>query len=261
MSWSAIWIAATVLGSAALPVSAQVGWGASGNGSELTINVTASVPAQITQVTGAPYSGQTSSETVQTLPDGTHLTHQAARGVTTYRDSMGRVRTELPMFPNHPGGLSFTMVQVSDPVGGYFYVIDSVNQVVHRIVARSSGPSMPHSPSPASRTLPDGTEITVESLGTSTLLGVPVAGTKATTTYPAGSRLGNDRPVTATNEIWTSPQLGVVISSTNSQPGGNVNTMTMKNFSTAEPDPSLFAVPAGYKVVDETGGFTIKVTR
>jgi hypothetical protein len=179
----------------------------------------------------------------------------------TYRDSAGRVRTERPMFPNQNGGLNFTMVQVADPVAGYFYVIDSANQVAHRMVAQSSGPSKPNSPNPTSRTLPDGTEITVESLGTSTMLGVPVVGTKTTTTYPVGSRLGKDRPVTATNESWTSPRLGVLISSTNSQPAGSVTAMTMKDFNTAEPDPALFTVPSGYKIVDETGGFTIKVTK
>jgi hypothetical protein len=176
----------------------------------------------------------------------------------TYRDSMGRVHTERSMFANQDW---FTLVQVADPVAGYFYVINPVSQVAHRMVAQSSGPSKPNSPSPKSRTRPDGTEITVESIGTSTILGVPVVGTKTTTTYPIGSRLGNDRPVAATNEYWTSPQLGVLISSTQSQPRGIVTTMTMKNLSTAEPDPALFTVPAGYKVVDETGEFTIKVTK
>lgn len=52
-----------------------------------------------------------------------------------------------------------------------------------------------------------------------------------------------------------------VIAFTDSQPGANVITMKMQNFSTAEPDPTLFVVPPGYKVVDETGGFTIKVAK
>src|SRR5262249_41034701 len=141
------------------------------------------------------------------------------------------------------------------------YVIDSVNQVAHRMVAQSTGPSKPNSPSLGNRTLPNGTSMAVESLGTSTMLGVPVVGVKITTTYPVGSRLGNDRPVTATTESSTSPQLGLLISSTNSQPGGVVTTTTIKDFSTAEPSLALFTVPAGYKIVDETGAFTIKVTK
>jgi hypothetical protein len=52
-----------------------------------------------------------------------------------------------------------------------------------------------------------------------------------------------------------------MLSSTNSQLGSNVATRTMQNFSTAEPDPTLFKIPASYKIVDENGGFTIKVTK
>jgi len=53
----------------------------------------------------------------------------------------------------------------------------------------------------------------------------------------------------------------VVLESQLSQPGGNVTTTKMKEFSAAEPDPAPFAVPVGYKVVDETGEFTCKVTK
>jgi len=242
------------------PASAQIGWGASGNGNELTINMSAAVPVRIQQITGAPYSGQQNTESVQTLPDGTHLTRPSVDRGMTYRDSMGRVRIERPMFPNRQGGFNFTMVQVQDPVAGYFYVIDSANQVVHRMQAQTTGPARPAIPNLTNQTLKDGTEITVEPLGNSTISGVAVVGSKTTTTHPAGSRLGNDRPVTTTGETWWAPSLGLVMSSTTSQPGGNVSTMTMQNFSTAEPDPTLFAIPAGYKTVDETGGFTFKVT-
>jgi hypothetical protein len=33
----------------------------------------------------------------------------------------------------------------------------------------------------------------------------------------------------------------------------------MKDFTAAEPDPTLFMIPAGYQIVDETGPFTITV--
>ena len=266
MRFSTVLIAAMLI-VAALPASAQIGWGASRNGNELTININATVPVQIQQITGAPYSGQENNQSAQTLTDGTHLTRPSVDdGAKTYRDSMGRIRIERPMFPNR---LNFTMVQVQDPVAGYFYVIDSANQVVHRMQAQTMGPVRPSIPNPTSQTLKNGTEITVEPLGSSTISGVAVVDTKTTTTYPAGvfvmatknRQLSNDRPVTTTDETWWAPSLGLMLSSTNSQPGGNVATRTMQNFSTAEPDPTLFKIPAGYKIVDETGGFTIKVTK
>lgn len=269
MRFSTVLIAAMLI-VAALPASAQIGWGASRNRNELTININATVPVQIQQITGAPYSGQENNQSVQTLTDGTHLTRPSVDdGAMTYRDSMGRIRIERPMFPNRQGELNFTMVQVQDPVAGYFYVIDSANQVVHRMQAQTMGPVRPSIPNPTSQTLKNGTEITVEPLGSSTISGVAVMGTKTTTTYPAGvlsvgtktTLWSNDRPVTTTDETWWAPSLGLMLFSTNSQPGGNVATRTMQNFSTAEPDPTLFKIPAGYKIVDENGGFTIKVSK
>jgi hypothetical protein len=41
-------------------------------------------------------------------------------------------------------------------------------------------------------------------------------------------------------------------------PNGDTS-MTMKDFSIEEPDPTLFQVPAGYQIVDETGQFTITI--
>jgi len=35
--------------------------------------------------------------------------------------------------------------------------------------------------------------------------------------------------------------------------------MSMSDLSTAEPDAALFQIPAGYKIVDETGSFTFTV--
>ena len=48
-------------------------------------------------VTGAPYSAENVSEHVQTLADGTHIT-STPPGMKVYRDSMGRTRTERPVF-------------------------------------------------------------------------------------------------------------------------------------------------------------------
>lgn len=217
-------------------------------------------------VTGAPYSGRMSSESVQTLADGTHLKNPGMPESATYRDGQGRMRTERELF-GAPGGnqkIRFTLIEIQDPVARCRYLIDSVNRVAHR-TAFNPGPSAPVAlaPSfgkPSSSTLPDGTTVTIEPLGNQVLSGVTVVGTRDTSVHPAGSRLGNDRPVTTINELWMSPQLGVIVSSTNLSPSGNKMTMMLKDVSVAEPDPSLFQVPAGYQIVDETGPFTIHIT-
>lgn len=108
--------------------------------------------------------------------------------------------------------------------------------------------------------MPNGVTISMEPLGTAIVAGVSAVGRKTTTTRPPGSALGNDRPVTTVSEMWTDPQTNVEVQWTTSGPTG-VNTMTMKNYSDAEPDPALFQIPAGYQVVDETGSFKVVLPR
>jgi len=91
------------------------------------------------------------------------------------------------------------------------------------------------------------------------MFGVTVVGAKVTTVRPASVNR-NNVPVpasTTTVETWTSPQLGVVVYSKQSNSDGTEYTTTLKDLSTAEPDPFLFHVPAGYSVVDELTSFTI----
>jgi hypothetical protein len=66
-----------------------------------------------------------------------------------------------------------------------------------------------------------------------------VTGTRNTFTYPVGSRIGNDQPVTTTSEDWVSPRLRINVYSQNTSYDGAVSTTTLKDFSIAEPDPSF----------------------
>jgi hypothetical protein len=214
------------------------------NGKTATVTLTpGQVPVIFHVVAGAPYSGREHTES-----QGAHAGNS---DVTTYRDARGRVRTERPVFPT----MAFRLVEVSDPVANCLYVFDPAHRVAHRLplLPNTSARRTPD-PEPA-RTLPDGTVVTSEPLGTRTISGVPVTGTKTTSVHPAGSRVG-----TTTAEIWRSPDLGIVVYATNSSSGGSVSTQTILDLSTKEPDPALFQVPAGYRVVEETGTFTISLT-
>jgi len=118
---------------------------------------------------------------------------------------------------------------------------------------------MAANPMPA-RTMENGATMKNENLGTQTIFGVAAVGTRNTTTYPVGTFQGNDQPVIQVNENWRSVQYGLTLRSSNSGVNGDTTT-TMKDFSIEEPDPSLFQVPAGYQIVDESGEFTITIPR
>jgi hypothetical protein len=234
--------------------------------------------ATVFVTTGAPYAGRTSSQTIRTLANGTHLTQQSFDQPMTYRDTMGRTRTDLEktrtpeMMPaaaaaNFPPQI-MRLPEITDPVAGYRIILDPVHQIAHRVAVQARQNQAPNPNVTAriaanqmpARTREDGATVKSENLGTQAIFGVTAIGQRTTTTYPVGTYQGNDQPVTQMNENWRSVQYGLALRSLNSGPNGDT-TMTMKDFSLDEPDPSLFQIPAGYQIVDETGEFTITIPR
>jgi len=248
-------------------------------------------------VAGAPYSGEQISERAQTLVDGTHITEEPRSQFHVYRDSAGRTRMERSYVmrqqaqPDAP-----IIIEINDPVEGCQYILDTVNQVAHRSTfqtppqgsstlaaggafgggvsagemvfsAPASGVPLPgpgptvaagvRGPLSAAGVRP---EFSTESLGTKVIEGVLSEGKRTSAVYAAGT-VGNDRPFTTTMEIWTSPDLKVMILARNYDPRSGESVTRLTNLSRAEPDPGLFRVPAGYRIVDETGPFTIKISR
>jgi hypothetical protein len=95
--------------------------------------------------------------------------------------------------------------------------------------------------------LSKGAQPKTESLGTKTLEGVQVTGTRTTSTIPAGT-IGNDRDLNIIRETWYSSELKLVIQSTQSDPRFGETTYTLKNIQQGSPDVTLFQVPANYTI-------------
>jgi hypothetical protein len=246
----------------------------SGNGGQTTFNYNYPAGAMVPVIANAPYSGHTSSQNVRTLASGIHLNMQNGNQPMAYRDSMGRTRTDAlmsqaPMIA--PAAANFKphvmrLPEITDPVAGFRYVIDDANRIAYRIKIQARKEQVRPAPAarpPVAQTTPrareNGVTFQNESLGTQTMFGITVTGQRETTTYLPGTYQGNDGPLTSVSETWRSDQYRMVLLSKNSQPDGSESTTTMKDFSPTEPDPTLFMVPAGYQIVDETGPFTITV--
>jgi hypothetical protein len=215
------------------------------------------------QVTGKPYSGEQTIESVQTLADGTHI-KQTLMVQKVYRDSQGRTRTERQMrifsAGNHPD--MPTMIDISDPVAQVEYSFSTQNKTVRREeMAAAKGrigqfsQTIP-APTVAVQSIPPSDpsrpQFKTEKLDPQTMEGLVVEGRRTTVTYPVGS-MGNDREFVTTNELWTSPELGVMILSKNSDPRRGEQVQQLTQISRDEPDPTLFQPPAGYDIVDEKG--------
>ncbi|HVW07390.1 MAG TPA: hypothetical protein VHC90_02350 [Bryobacteraceae bacterium] len=195
-------------------------------------------------VTGAPYSGH----------------RRSADGPGEYRDSFGRVRAD----PAQVGGGSSRMprlVRIDDPVAGYIYILDPEAHTAYREKAEYRAVPFQSFTQPAgTRTAPNGSTTTVEDLGTQTISGVTATGQRETTTSPPGTLNQNDKPIVMVNERWIDPKTGVQILAKNTTFRGDMITISMPDYKEGDPDPALFQVPAGYKIVDETGPFTFTAT-
>jgi hypothetical protein len=196
----------------------------------------------------------------QTLADGSH-TDQTITAMIA-RDSDGRtVRTQ-----NLSNGTTVTMI--FDPVAGTHIHYNSDTKVAHVMtlpaalppgaaLAMGSGFSTSVA-GPAvsgffsqrgsvSAQASDTPSITTESLGTKTIDGIQVAGTRSTRTIPVGA-IGNDKELTITHETWHSAELNLDLLSIQNDPRFGQTTYSLTDIQRSEPEAALFQVPPDYKI-------------
>jgi|ERR1700722_4185807 len=218
-----------------------------------------------------PYSAVQESSTVQTLADGTHIS-RAPVSEKTYRDSQGRTRTERPFCHGIPEAPDAVIIEIHDPVSGYAYILDEQNHVAHRYASptRQSAPPIKPALKASAAEVPSTSAIsrqqspnanqTTESLGSQTMEGVPVEGTRTTIIIPEGSQF-NDRPIAVVSEAWMSPDMNIAILSKHNDPRYGESTTRLTNLELSNPILSLFQPPPDYKIVDETDRITLTFTR
>ncbi|MGB6596480.1 MAG: hypothetical protein WA829_09930 [Candidatus Acidiferrum sp.] len=212
-------------------------------------------------VTGAPFSATASSETTQTLQDGSVI-HRTSQ-VTMYRDSQGRSRHEATFTgvgPLAASGTPKTMVAISDPVAGVHIMLDAQQKVAHKMSFHSHGGANVNTQSSSSFAAKMQAReqkeeaaglLKKESLGTQVIDGVVAQGTRTTHVIPAG-QIGNDKALQVVSEQWYSPDLQIVLKSTRTDPRFGTTTYTVTSIQRNEPAATLFTVPSDYTV--QAGG-------
>jgi hypothetical protein len=89
-------------------------------------------------------------------------------------------------------------------------------------------------------------DVKSESLGSAIIAGQEVTGTRMTDTIPTGME-GNSMPLVIMTETWTTKE-GIIMRWISDDPRRGKTTMEVEEFIPGEPDASLFAPPAGYKI-------------
>jgi hypothetical protein len=81
-----------------------------------------------------------------------------------------------------------------------------------------------------------------------TIEGLRADGKRTVWTIDAG-RIGNEKPITIVNEVWSSPDLGITLRTRDVDPLAGEDTFSVRNVVRGEPDAQLFRVPADYAKV------------
>ncbi len=247
--------------------------------------------ADVEPAKGIPFCATLATEHTQTFADGNRI--HTSNNSSVCRDSEGRTRREAGL--NLLGAAAQTsapkLITIVDPVAGFRYMLDSETKTAHKIPLgppekargitgeavgapekgarvmfyQHVGPGEPGMDAGGDvlftkRTEPasDGPAPAKESLGDQTIEGMHATGTRITTTIPAG-QMGNEQPILITSERWYSPELKATVMTKHSDPWAGELKTQLTNVNTAEPDASLFQVPADYKVLnDKPGPFIIQ---
>jgi hypothetical protein len=203
-------------------------------------------------VKNAPFSARITRESIQLLADGNRIDRKESG--TIARDSVGRTRreTSLPAIgPLAASGAVPHFVFIKDPAAGKSYILDEEKKTAGVMsIISSQGKSFPYKIEKYGLAAEE-PAVSTESLGTKTIEGLSVQGTRTTRTIPAG-RIGNENPIVITTEKWYSPDLQTVVSLTRTDPRFGTTTYQLTSINRADPPQSLFIVPQDYTI--KSGG-------
>jgi hypothetical protein len=219
-----------------------------------------------------PFSATEERETVQVLGDGTRIDKKETDKY--FRDAQGRTRIERD---------NGATIVISDPVAGFSAELNENSKTAHKMIVQmrsgggAVGGAMTAQPNilmmdkmkaemGASRGIagaagPAETMVFTrsvsragepenspsEDLGTQIVNGVPAQGTRSTITIPVG-QIGNDREIRVISERWFSPDLQMLIKSSNNDPRFGETTYQLVNVIQGAQDASLFQIPSDFSV-------------
>jgi hypothetical protein len=207
-----------------------------------------------------PYTAEFKITRVQTLADGSTITHESTQVMA--RDSQGRIYNLSSSKAQNEDQTVRTTVNIDDPgakTHAFWFVpgqrVTVINQIDPGPMSASCGAS---NLVPAAQTAEEQTvKPTREDLGKQTFQGIEARGHRTTTSYPAGA-IGNSAPLASTYEVWFSstPGLsGINVHQVNDDPQAGRTTRELVKFTQGEPDLTMFQPPDGYEtLVQETHG-------
>lgn len=208
----------------------------------------------IPPIPNAPFRATLDTEWVRFAADGGTITLVNERHIA--RDGRGRIYEErwalVPKFHTNGDIPSKMMwIQIADPK---LHTLYNCNTEKHVCELRTYDPASDLTAAqprlPPKTGVVDNGHYAIEDLGARNILGADTLGIRETYQIEPGA-MGNDQPMSSVKEEWHSQELGINLLSIRSGPMIGKQTFTVTELTTAEPDPQLFQLPAGYQVSDQ----------
>lgn len=203
----------------------------------------------VTPVPNVPMTGTVEVESTQVLPDGSTDVKKAFAHIA--RDSRGRIYNERRRLApaSYTGMTPILSSHIYDPETRISVFLDPATHIARQTTL----------PAPATDPAGKGGPVTgvnnpllqEEDLGTQTVESLLVHGIRKSQTIPAKAN-GTGKAIVVVDEYWYSEELRLNMMVKHNDPRTGQQIVTITQVDRAEPDPAMFEVPAGYKVVDET---------
>lgn len=201
----------------------------------------------VTPMPNAPFSATVNIVSHQKLPDGTE--HVVTSTDHVARTSSGIIYNErrqlLPAGQTQEPRLLGALIY--NPSNRLSISLDPMSHLARERIldhppSTTPGPTAPGPKMPG----------TVETdLGSQSMNGVELTGLRRERTIPAEAS-GTGKPIVITDDFWYAPQLFVYLIIRHDDPRTGEQMVAVSQVDRHEPDATIFAVPADYKVVDET---------
>ena len=205
----------------------------------------------VTPVPGAPFSGTVEILSKEPLPDGSVYIRHTINHIA--RNSSGiiyneRRKLEPPDFQGEPRILSS---HIYDPQTRLSTFLAPQTHIARQTVLPTPPPA-PANTTPETAIAPSNAQnLSTQDLGTETVAGLPLHGTRKRRTVPAALS-GTGHEITITDDYWYSDDLKVYLVLKHNDPRTGEQIVGITKVDRREPDPSTFQIPSAYKIVDET---------
>ena len=205
----------------------------------------------VTPVPNAPFSAKVDIVSQQKLADGTTDVRTSTAHVA--RQSSGRIYNELreqvPLgFQGDPQLISSL---IYDPATHLSTFLSPLTHLAHeRVLKQAPAPPPGSTPTSTGASVTD-PRLKEEALGTQLVGAVELRGIRKTRTIPA-EQSGTGKQLVVIDEYWYSADLSIYMIIKHNDPRTGEQIVAVSDVSRAEPQASLFEVPAKYRVVDET---------